>query len=124
MKTILVIEDNEINQDLISRRLKKKGYKVELAGDGESGFELIKKLMPDLVLLDMNLPLLDGWQVAQICKITQSTKHIPIIALTAHAMSGAREKALDAGCDDYESKPINFDELMLKIEKFLQQKAA
>ncbi len=124
MKTILVIEDNEINQDLISRRLKKKGYKVELAGDGESGFELIKKLMPDLVLLDMNLPLLDGWQVAQICKITQSTKHIPIIALTAHAMSGAREKALDAGCDDYESKPINFDELMIKIEKFLQQKAA
>lgn len=124
MITILVVEDNEINQELLTRRLKKKGYQVEIAEDGEKGLAMIRSTKPDLVLLDMNLPKLDGWQVAQIAKITEATKHIPIIALTAHAMQGDRDKAISAGCDDYESKPINFDELMRKIEKLTIKQAA
>ena len=119
MKKILVIEDNEINQDLLVRRLKKKGYEVESAFDGESGLQKITSSQPDLVLLDMNLPKMDGWQVATACKKSDLTKHIPIIALTAHAMQGDREKALAAGCDDYEAKPIAFDELMKKIAKYV-----
>ena len=117
MKKILVIEDNEINQDLILRRLKKKGFEVVIAGDGEEGLKLIGELLPDLVLLDMSLPILDGWQVAQASKSAPETKNIPIIALTAHAMQGDREKALEAGCDEYETKPIQFKQLMSKIEK-------
>ncbi len=119
MKRVLVIEDNEINQDLIARRLVKKGYKVDFAIDGEKGLQLIESLQPDIVLLDMNLPVMDGWQVAEASKVNPKTKHIPIIALTAHAMAGDREKTLAAGCDEYQSKPIVFDELMKKIEKCL-----
>lgn len=118
MKKILVIEDNEINQDLMTRRLKKKGYEVGLATDGEIGLQMITSFQPDLVLLDMNLPKIDGWSVAKASKSNEHTKHIPIIALTAHAMHGDREKAVAAGCDDYESKPIAFDALMAKIEKY------
>ena len=119
MKNILVIEDNEINQDLISRRLQKKGYKVQVANDGEEGLESMKKSKPDLVLLDMSLPKMDGWAVAKVCKETPELHAIPIIALTAHAMQGDREKALEAGCDEYETKPIQFKQLLEKIEKFV-----
>ena len=117
MKRILVIEDNEINQDLISRRLAKKGYEVSLANDGEDGLRLIRESKPDLILLDMNIPKMDGWSVAKACKEDPEINSIPIIALTAHAMQGDREKALEAGCDDYEAKPIQFNQLLSKIEK-------
>ena len=117
MKKILVIEDNEINQDLILRRLKKKGFEVVIASDGEEGLKLIGEISPDLILLDMSIPKMDGWQVAQASKSNPETKNIPIIALTAHAMQGDREKALEAGCDEYETKPIQFKQLLSKIEK-------
>ena len=119
MKKILVIEDNEMNQDLILRRLKKKGYEVTLAGDGEEGLRLIKEIKPSLVLVDVNLPKMDGWEVARASKDDPETKDIPLIALTAHAMEQDKRKALDAGCDDYETKPIEFKQLISKIEKFV-----
>jgi two-component system cell cycle response regulator DivK len=119
MVTILVIEDNEMNQDLISRRLKKKGFNVEIASDGELGLRMLKENSPDLVLLDMNLPKIDGWEVARISKSDLQTQNIPIIALTAHAMRGDREKALDAGCDEFETKPIRLKQLLEKIEKLV-----
>ena len=119
MKKILVIEDNEINQDLIIRRLKKQGFDVCFASDGEQGLKLIKQDNPDLVLLDMSLPKMDGWSVAKASKGDPGTQDIPIIALTAHAMQGDREKAIEAGCDEYETKPIQFKQLLTKIEKLV-----
>ena len=117
MKKILVIEDNEMNQDLILRRLKKKGFEVLLAVDGEEGLKMIRESTPDLILLDMSIPKKDGWTVAKECKEDPALEGIPIIALTAHAMQGDREKALAAGCDEYESKPIEFKQLMVKIDR-------
>ena len=119
MPKILLIEDNEMNRDMLSRRLLRKGYEVMLAVDGQSGVEMAKKEPPDLVLMDMSLPVLDGWEAARCLKADRATQRIPVIALTAHAMSGDREKALEAGCDDYDTKPVELPRLLGKIEALL-----
>jgi CheY-like chemotaxis protein len=119
MATILVIEDNEMNLDMLSRRLSKRGHEVLIATDGAQGVDLAQQHKPDLILMDMSLPIMDGWQATRIIKANPDLKHIPVIALTAHAIAGDREKCLAAGCDEYESKPIKFPELMAKIDHFL-----
>ena len=121
MAKILLVEDNEMNRDMLSRRLRRRGYQVVLAVDGQSGVEMAQNQAPDLVLMDMSLQVLDGWEAARHLKADAPTKHIPIIALTAHAMSGDREKALDAGCDDYDTKPIELARLLGKIEALLSR---
>ena len=121
MAKILLVEDNEMNRDMLSRRLQRRGYQLVLAVDGQSGVEMAQKHAPDLVLMDMSLQVLDGWEAARRLKAGVPTKHIPIIALTAHAMSGDREKALDAGCDDYDTKPIELPRLLGKIEALLSR---
>ncbi len=124
MAKILLIEDNEMNRDMLSRRLMRKGYEVILAVDGVSGVEMSQTGKPDLVLMDMSLPLLDGWEATRQIKASEATKHIPIIALTAHAMSSDRDKALEAGCDDYDTKPVDLARLLTKIEAALSGVAA
>ena len=119
MKKILVIEDNKLNQDLIIRRLQKRGYEVLLASDGAEGLEMIRKELPDLILLDLSLPVIDGWDVAKEAKLDNLVKGIPIIALTAHSMPGDRDKAIEAGCDEYETKPVRFKILIEKIERLV-----
>jgi CheY-like chemotaxis protein len=119
MAKILVVEDNEMNRDMLSRRLERRGYEVIVAVDGEEGVARAKAESPDLVLMDMSLPVLDGWEATQQLKATPETKSIPIVALTAHAMSGDREKALEAGCDDFDTKPIDLPRLLGKIESLL-----
>src|SRR6202795_3621403 len=119
MHKILLVEDNEMNRDMLSRRLQRKGYEVVLALDGQSGVELSQTQAPDLILMDMSLPVLDGWEATRRLKTDASTRHIPIIALTAHAMSSDREKALEAGCDDYDTKPVELPRLLAKIEALL-----
>ena len=116
MPRILLVEDHEEIWDFLSRRLKRRGYDVLLAHDGESAVERTRSDRPDVVLLDMNLPVLDGWTAARRLKDDADTAGIPIIALTAHAMSGDREKALDAGCDDYHPKPVDFSRLLQQID--------
>jgi two-component system cell cycle response regulator DivK len=120
--TILLIEDNELNRDMLTRRLSRHGYQVLTAVDGVQGIEMVRTAPPDLVLLDMSLPKLDGWQVAMQIRSTPETCMLPVIALTAHAIAGDRQKALDAGCDDYEAKPVNFARLLDKINAFLERK--
>ncbi|NOY67669.1 MAG: response regulator [Gammaproteobacteria bacterium] len=115
MVKLLLVEDNEMNRDMLSRRLERKGYDLVMAVDGSEGVELAKSSMPDLILMDMSLPVLDGWEATKILKKDEATKNIPIIALTAHAMSGDREKAMDAGCDEYDTKPIDLTRLLEKI---------
>ncbi|MDQ2987361.1 MAG: response regulator [Armatimonadota bacterium] len=119
MSRILLVEDNEMNRDMLSRRLERKGYEVVLAVDGPSGVEMALTQAPDLILMDMSLPVLDGWEVTRRLKADIATKHIPVIALTAHAMSSDREKALEAGCDDYDTKPVELPRLLGKIEALL-----
>ena len=119
MTKLLLVEDNEMNRDMLSRRLKKKGYEVVMAFDGKQGVEMASEQSPDLILLDMSLPVMDGWEAAGHLKANPATQPIPIIALTAHAMAGDKEKALDAGCDDYDTKPIDFKRLLQKIEALL-----
>jgi CheY-like chemotaxis protein len=121
MAKILLVEDNEMNRDMLSRRLQRKGYVVVLAVDGQSGVEMAQNETPDLILMDMSLQVLDGWEATRRLKINALTKHIPIIALTAHAMSGDREKALEAGCDDYDTKPVELPRLLSKIEALLSR---
>jgi two-component system cell cycle response regulator DivK len=121
MPKILLVEDNEMNRDMLSRRLQRKGYLVVLAVDGQSGVEMARTQAPDLVLMDMSLQVLDGWEATRRLKADAPTKHIPIIALTAHAMSGDREKALEAGCDDYDTKPVELPRLLGKIEALLSR---
>jgi CheY-like chemotaxis protein len=116
---ILLVEDNEMNRDMLSRRLKKKGFEVAMAFDGKQGVEMAQAQAPDLILLDMSLPVMDGWEAAGVLKSDARTQAIPIIALTAHAMAGDKEKAMDAGCDDYDTKPINFKRLLGKISGML-----
>ena len=118
MPRILLVEDNEMNRDMLSRRLKRRKYDVELAVDGGQAIEMAADL-PDLILLDMSLPVMDGWSVAAKLKAQDETRHIPIVALTAHAMVGDREKALAAGCAEYETKPVDFPRLLSKISRFL-----
>jgi CheY-like chemotaxis protein len=122
MATILLVEDNEMNRDMLSRRLKRKGYQVLSAVDGLQGFDIAQAQQPDLILMDMSLPVLDGWQTTQKLRETSATSDIPIIALTAHAMSSDRQRSLDAGCDDYETKPLDFARLTSKIEKLLHNR--
>ncbi|HEX8243950.1 MAG TPA: response regulator [Longimicrobium sp.] len=119
MPTILLVEDNEMNRDMLSRRLERKGFRVVLAVDGLGGVEMAGQHAPDLVLMDMSLPVLDGWEATRRLKAGPATRHIPVIALTAHAMSGDRERAIDAGCDDYDTKPIELPRLLAKIEALL-----
>ncbi len=119
MGKILLVEDNEMNRDMLSRRLLKKGYAVVMALDGEQAIELARTESPDLILMDISLPGLDGWEATRRLKATPETQAIPIIALTAHAMAGDREKCLEAGCDDYDTKPVEFPRLLGKIEGFL-----
>jgi len=120
MTKILLVEDNEMNRDMLSRRLKKKGYDVVMAFDGQQGVEMAGSDAPDLILLDMSLPVMDGWEAAGVLKSQTETQSIPIIALTAHAMAGDKEKAIDAGCDDYDTKPIDFKRLLGKINGMLE----
>ena len=119
MSKILLVEDNEMNRDMLSRRLQRKGYQVVLALDGQSGVEMTYTQVPDLVLMDMSLPVLDGWEATRRLKADAAVRHIPVIALTAHAMSSDREKALEAGCDDYDTKPVELPRLLAKIEALL-----
>lgn len=121
---ILLVEDNEMNRDMLSRRLERKGYEVHLALDGQSGVDLAISMAPDLVLMDMSLPVLDGWEATRRLKGSPATRQIPIIALTAHAMSSDRDKALEAGCNDYDTKPIDLPRLLGKIEALLGTSAA
>lgn len=116
---ILLVEDNEMNRDMLSRRLQRKGYDVLIATDGAAGVASAHTEAPDLILMDMSLPVMDGWEATRQIKADHSTRHIPVIALTAHAMSGDREKALAAGCDDYDTKPIELPRLLSKIEALL-----
>ena len=119
MAKILIVEDNPKNRDMLSRRLIKRGYEIVMAEDGQQGIDMTTSESPDLILLDMSLPVVDGWGVAKHLKGDDTTKDIPIIALTAHAMSGDREKTLEAGCDEYETKPIRLTELLEKMETLL-----
>jgi two-component system, cell cycle response regulator DivK len=116
---ILLVEDNEMNRDMLSRRLVRKTYEVLVAVDGRESVEVARSEAPDLILMDMSLPVMDGWEATRQLKANPETQAIPIIALTAHAMSGDREKALDAGCDDYDTKPIELPRLLGKIEALL-----
>jgi len=119
MARILLVEDNEMNRDMLSRRLKKRGYEITMAFDGKQGVDMAGAELPDLILLDMSLPVMDGWEAAKHLKANPATKAIPVIALTAHAMAGDMEKALEAGCDDYDTKPVDLARLLEKIEKLL-----
>ena len=121
MPKILYVEDNEMNRDMLSRRLQRRGYEVLIAVDGEQGIAQASALRPDLILMDMSLPELDGWETTRQLRADPRTRVVPIIALTAHAMSGDREKAIAAGCDDYDSKPIVFTRLLEKIETRLKR---
>jgi CheY-like chemotaxis protein len=119
MARILLIEDNAMNRDMLARRLERKGFEVVAAANGREGIEHAETGAIDLVLMDMSLPVLDGWEATRRLKAAESTRAIPVIALTAHAMTGDREKALDAGCDDYDSKPVEFPRLLAKIDALL-----
>jgi two-component system, cell cycle response regulator DivK len=119
MAKILLVEDHQEIWDFLSRRLKRRGYEVLVAQDGQQGLDMARTESPDLLLLDMNLPVMDGWTVAQTLKGEAATNHIPIIALTAHAMAGDRDKAIAAGCDDYHAKPVDFSQLLNQIEAAL-----
>src|SRR5687768_18156338 len=121
MAKILLVEDNEMNRDMLSRRLERKGYQVEMAVDGRQGVDKARTLAYDLVLMDMSLPEIDGWEATRELRADPATKELPIIALTAHAMSGDREKALEAGCNDYDTKPIELPRLLGKIEALLNR---
>jgi two-component system, cell cycle response regulator DivK len=120
MAKILLVEDNEMNRDMLSRRLQRKGYEVVLALDGQQGLEYAITQLPDLILMDMSLPVIDGWEVTSQLKKLPETNKIPIIALTAHAMASDRQRALDAGCDDYDTKPVELPRLLEKIEALLE----
>lgn len=119
MARILLVEDNEMNRDMLSRRLSRKGHDILLAIDGEQGVQMALSEQPDLILMDMNLPILDGWAATRRLKALPETRTIPVIALTAHAMAGDREKCLAAGCDDYDTKPVEFARLVSKIQVLL-----
>ena len=121
MPKILLVEDNEMNRDMLSRRLQRKGYEVVLAVDGQNGVEMAQAQGPDLVLMDMSLPVLDGWEATKQLKADAATKAIPVIALTAHAMDSDRVKALEAGCDDFDTKPVELPRLLAKIEELLKK---
>jgi len=119
MNRILLVEDNEMNRDMLSRRLERKEFDVIIAVDGQAGVNMAISETPDLILMDLSLPVIDGWEATRQIKANPATQSIPVIALTAHAMAGDEEKALAAGCDDYDTKPVNFQRLLGKIETLL-----
>tara|TARA_B100001758_G_C18232711_1_gene516232 strand:+ start:207 stop:569 length:363 start_codon:yes stop_codon:yes gene_type:complete len=119
MSKILIVEDNEMNRDMLSRRLMRKGFEIVMAEDGQKGVDMSKSENPDLILMDLSLPIMDGWEATSTIKADPDTNSIPIIVLTAHAMAGDREKALGAGADEYDTKPIEFKRLLEKIKEFL-----
>jgi two-component system, cell cycle response regulator DivK len=119
MTKVLLVEDNEMNRDMLSRRLIRRGFQVVFAMDGQQGIDLARSERPDIILMDMSLPVIDGWEVTRRLKADDSTRSVPVIGLTAHAMSGDREKAIEAGCDDYDTKPVELDRLIGKIERLL-----
>jgi two-component system cell cycle response regulator DivK len=119
MAKILIVEDNEMNRDMLSRRLIRRGYHIVMAVDGEQGVAAAKAEGPDLILMDMSLPVIDGWEATRRLKAEPQTRGIPVIGLTAHAMAGDREKVIDAGCDDYDTKPVELPRLLQKIEALL-----
>ncbi len=124
MPTVLLVEDNENNRDMLSRRLERKGFSVALAVDGQQGVDEAVRILPDIVLMDLSLPTIDGWEATRRLKQDERTAQIPVIALTAHAMSGDRDKAIEAGCDDYDTKPVDFKRLLEKINVLLRQGSA
>ena len=124
MAKILLVEDNEMNRDMLSRRLAKRGFEVVMAVDGAQGVEMARSARPDVILMDMSLPVMDGWTATRTLKADASTSGIPVIGLTAHAMAGDREKCLEAGCDEYDTKPVDFPRLLEKIQVQLDKKPA
>ena len=124
MPKILIVEDNEENRDSLSRRLQRRGFAVISAEDGKAGVAMAQSEKPDLILMDMNMPELDGWEATRHLKAAAETKELPVIALTAHAMSGDRDRALEVGCADYHTKPVEFPKLLAQIEALLQNKTA
>jgi CheY-like chemotaxis protein len=121
MPKILLVEDNEMNRDMLSRRLEKRGYSVSIAVDGAAGVALAQSEKPDLILMDMSLPVLDGWDATKQIKADPAIANIPVIALTAHAMESDRQKALEAGCDDFDTKPVELPRLLMKIDELLKK---
>jgi two-component system cell cycle response regulator DivK len=119
MSKILLVEDNEMNRDMLTRRLERKGFVVVIAVDGQAGIDMTSSSSPDIILMDLSLPVIDGWEATRKIKADPATQSIPVIALTAHAMAGDEQKALEAGCDDYDTKPVNFSRLLGKIENLL-----
>lgn len=124
MQKILLVEDNEMNRDMLSRRLIRSGYEVVIAIDGQQGAEMALSEQPDLILMDMSLPVIDGWETTRRVKANHATRGIPVIALTAHAMAGDREKAIEVGCEDYDTKPVEITRLLGKIAALLKPMAA
>lgn len=122
MPKILLVEDNEMNRDMLSRRLERRGLEVIMAMDGAEGVSMAREARPDLILMDMSLPVMDGWAATRVLKADDGTRDIPVIGLTAHAMPGDREKCLEAGCDEYDTKPVDFARLMEKIQAQLDKK--
>jgi CheY-like chemotaxis protein len=119
MTKVLLVEDNEMNRDMLSRRLIRRGFQVVFAMDGQHGIDLAHSERPDIILMDMSLPVIDGWEATRRLKADDATRSVPVIGLTAHAMSGDRKKAIEAGCDDYDTKPVELDRLIGKIERLL-----
>ena len=121
MPTLLLVEDNELNRDMLSRRLERLGYAIELAVDGQDGVNAVKSSPPNLILMDINMPVMDGWEAVRILKSDPDTQHIPVIALTAHAMASDRDKAEETGFDGYATKPVDFPALVKLIETWLNK---
>jgi two-component system, cell cycle response regulator DivK len=119
MAKVLLVEDNEMNRDMLSRRLIRRGFEVVFAVNGKQGVDLARSEKPDIILMDMSLPIMDGWEATRCVKSDEATRSVPVIGLTAHVMSGDREKAIEAGCDDYDTKPVELDRLIGKIERLL-----
>ena len=119
MTKVLLVEDNEMNRDMLSRRLIRRGFQVVFATDGQQGIDLAGSERPDIIIMDMSLPVIDGWEATRRLKADDATRRVPVIGLTAHAMSGDRKKAIEAGCDDYDTKPVELDRLIGKIERQL-----
>ncbi len=119
MKKVLLVEDNEMNRDMLSRRLIRRGFEVVFAVNGKEGVDLARSEKPDIILMDMSLPVMDGWEATRRVKANDLTRGVPVIGLTAHAMNGDRERAIEAGCDDYDTKPVEFDRLIGKMERLL-----
>ena len=124
MNRLLLVEDNEMNRDMLTQRLERKGYQIMIAVDGIEGVRMAKSERPDLILMDMSLPNIDGWEATRLIKASVETRDIPVIALTSHAMPGDRERCLEVGCDEYDTKPIDFYRLLTKIDRLMRRKAA